>query len=264
MNSRRAFLGQVATGIGSFASVPRTVFGANERIRVGVIGYGDRGSVIAREALGCSGVQLVSASDVYVKQLERAAAETPGIGVFLDHRQMLEEAPLDAVLIATPPHLHAAQFVDSVSAGKHVYIENAMAYSVEHAKQMRGALAAAKSKPVIQIGHQSCSFGQIADAAKFLTPEKMGVVTAIHASMHRNTPHGRPQWARPVYPGMTTENIVWNKFLGDAPHVPFDPVRYRNWRYFWDYSGGNVHENMSHQLAFWYKVLNLQIPNAVT
>lgn len=264
MNSRREFLGQVATGIGSFASVPRTVFGAGERIRVGVIGYGDRGSVIAREAMGCSGVQLVAASDVYVKQLERATAETPGIGVFLDHRQMLDEVPLDAVLIATPPHLHAAQFVDSVSAGKHVYIENAMAYSVQHAKQMRAALAAAKGKPVIQVGHQSCSFGQVADAAKFLTPEKMGVVTAIHASMHRNTPHGRPQWARPVYPGMSMENIAWNKFLGDATHVPFDPVRYRNWRYFWDYSGGNVYENMSHQLAFWYKVLNLQIPNAVT
>jgi predicted dehydrogenase len=63
---------------------------------------------------------------------------------------------------------------------------------------------------------------------------------------------------------MTSENILWNKFLGEAPKVPFDPNRYINWRFFWDYSGGNVYENMCHQVAFWYKVLGLQIPRAVT
>ena len=72
--------------------------------------------------------------------------------------------------------------------------------------------------------------------------------------MYRNTPHGKPQWARPVYPDMTPENIVWKSFLGEAPEHPFDANRYINWRFFWDYSGGNVYENMCHQLSFWYKV----------
>ena len=80
--------------------------------------------------------------------------------------------------------------------------------------------------------------------------------------MYRNTPHGKPQWSRPVYPDMTPENIIWKSFLGEAPQHDFDANRYINWRFFWDYSGGNVYENMCHQLAFWYKVMNLQIPEA--
>ena len=78
--------------------------------------------------------------------------------------------------------------------------------------------------------------------------------------MYRNTPHGKPQWSRPVYPDMTPENILWNTFLGERRRVPFDANRYINWRFFWDYSGGNVYENMCHQLAFWYKVLDLRFP----
>ena len=82
--------------------------------------------------------------------------------------------------------------------------------------------------------------------------------------MYRNTPHGKPQWARPVYPDMTPENIVWKAFLGEAPPRPFDANRYINWRFFWDYSGGNVYENMCHQLSFWYKAMGLAIPRKVT
>jgi predicted dehydrogenase len=81
---------------------------------------------------------------------------------------------------------------------------------------------------------------------------------------YRNTPHGKAQWARPVYPDMTPENISWNSFLGSAPPREFDPHRFVNWRFFEDYSGGNVCENLSQQLAFWYKALNLQIPQAAT
>jgi len=116
----------------------------------------------------------------------------------------------------------------------------------------------------VQIGHQACSSGLLRDAVIFGHAYPVGKVTAVHCHMYRNTPHGKPQWSRPVYPDMTPENILWKSFLGEAPERPFDPNRYINWRFFWDYSGGNVYENMSHQLAFWYKVLNLQIPRAVT
>jgi predicted dehydrogenase len=92
----------------------------------------------------------------------------------------------------------------------------------------------------------------------------MGKVTAIHAHMYRNSPHGKPQWSRPVYPDMTPEAIAWEAFLGASPQCEFDANRYVNWRFFWDYSGGSVFENMSQQLAFWYKALDLQIPVAVS
>ncbi len=82
--------------------------------------------------------------------------------------------------------------------------------------------------------------------------------------MYRNTPHGKPQWSRPIFPDMTPENVAWASFLGEAPPREFDANRYANWRLFWDYSGGNVFENMCQQLAFWYKVLDLQIPKTAS
>lgn len=138
-----------------------------------------------------------------------------------------------------------------------------MAFTADHAKRMRAAYQKAP-RQVVQIGHQSCSFGMVKDAEAFARSGKLGKVTAIHAHMYRNTPHGKPQWSRPVFPDMTPENILWTSFLGDAPAVPFDANRYINWRFYWDYSGGNVYENMCHQAAFWYKVMGLGIPKAVT
>ena len=222
MSSRRAFLGQVATSLGGLASVPRNVLGANDRIRLGIIGYGDRGSAIAREAAACPNTQFVAVTDIYTKQLERAKAELAGVKTFMDHRQMLDDQSIDAVLIATPQHLHCLHFVDSIKAGKHVYQEKTMAFTVDHARRMRAAYAPAKAKQTVQIGHQSCSFGQVSDAFQFLSGNRMGQITAIDAAMYRNTPHGKPQWSRPVYPDMTAENILWNKFLGEAAPVPFD------------------------------------------
>ncbi len=261
MSSRRAFLGQVATGLGGLA-IP--ALGANDRLRFGIIGYGDRGQQIVADALNCPNTEFAAVCDIYTDQREKAKSVSSAIKTFIDHRLMLEQKDLDAVLIATPQHLHCEHFVDSIHAGKHVYQEKTMAFTVEHAKRMRAAYEPVKDKQVVQIGHQACSSGHVTDAASFLAGDKLGKIAAIDASMYRNTPHGKPQWSRPVKPDMTSENIVWSKFLGEAPKVPFDPNRYRNWRFFWDYSGGNVYENMCHQVAFWYKVLGLQVPQAVT
>jgi predicted dehydrogenase len=261
--SRRDFMGRVASGVGALALSGRAQ-GANDRIRLGIIGYGARGSQITADAMACPNTEFVAAADIYTEQLAKARAKIPGIKTYLDHKSMLEDKSIDAVLIATPQHLHCQHFVDSITAGKHVYQEKTMAFTVEHAKRMRAAYLPVKGKQTVQIGHQSCSFGQVADAVEFLRDNKLGKITALDAMMYRNTPHGHPQWSRPVTPTMTSENILWNKFLGEAPKVPFDPNRYINWRFFWDYSGGNVYENMCHQVAFWYKVLGLQIPRAVT
>jgi predicted dehydrogenase len=119
----------------------------------------------------------------------------------------------------------------------------------------------------VQIGHQSCSSGHMIDVQQWLSdPQKLGKITAIDMHMYRNTPHGKPQWSRTarITPDMNPENILWKSFLGDAPPHDFDPNRYMNWRFFFDYSGGNVYENMCHQMSFWYKALKLQVPKAVT
>jgi len=262
-DSRRDFIGTVATGIAGAIAVPPGVLGANDRIRIGVIGPGGQGTDLTREALACPNTEVVAFADVYTRRLENAKQLAPEAKTYLDYRYLLEDKSIDAVLIATPQHLHCEHFVASLDAGKHVYQEKTMAFSVEHAKRMRAAFQRAGNR-VVQIGHQGCSSGEVTDAANFLATGHVGKITAIHAHMYRNTPHGKPQWSRPVYPDMTPENILWKSFLGEAPQREFDANRYVNWRFFWDYSGGNVYENMCHQLAFWYKALNLQIPKAVT
>jgi predicted dehydrogenase len=266
MQTRRNFIGNVATSLaGSFAT--GRVLGANERIRAGIIGVGDRGTQLAREVIGCAGVELAAFSDVYRRRLEDATILAPDARTWLDYRQMLEDPSIDAVIIATPQHLHSDCFIAAMDAGKHVYQEKAMAFTVDHAKLMREAserAAARFGKRTVQVGHQSCSSGQVTDASNYLASGLVGQVTAIRAHMYRNTPHGKPQWTRPVYPDMTPERIAWKSFLGPAPAREFDPDRYVNWRCFWDYSGGNVHENMSQQLAFWYKTMGLAIPRAIT
>jgi predicted dehydrogenase len=271
MHSRRNFLGQVAGLAGSLAAAPSAVLGANDRIRVGIIGIGARGSEIARQAIACPGVEFVAFADVYTKRLEEAKRIAPDAATYLDHRRLLDDKSIDAVLIATPQHLHCEHFTNSLAAGKHVYQEKTMAFTVDHAKRMRAAYKRDAGKHTVQIGHQSCSSGQMSDALDFLKGGKgaaggelLGQLTAIHGHMYRNTPHGKPQWSRPVYPDMTPENILWQSFLGEAPKRDFDANRYINWRFFWDYSGGNVYENMCHQLSFWYKALDLQIPSKVT
>jgi predicted dehydrogenase len=262
MDSRRKFMGKLAGLAATMASTSR-VLGANDRIRLGIIGPGDRGTDLIHDALACANTEFVGVADVYSKALAEAAKLVPSARTYLDYRHLLEDKTIDAVLIATPQHLHCEHFVASLDAGKHVYQEKTMAFSVEHAKRMRAAYNKAGNR-VVQIGFQYTSSGWMIDAMRFFGMDLVGKVTDIHAHMFRNTPHGKPQWARPVEPEMTPENIVWKSFLGEAPQREFDANRYLNWRLFWDYSGGNFYENLSHALAFWYKVLNLRIPSAVT
>ena len=259
MQSRRIFIGKVASGLAGAIAAPN-VLAASDRIRLGIIGAGDRGTQIMREALACPNAEFVGIADIYTKRLEDARAIAPGARIYLDYRHLLDDKSIDAVLIATPQHLHCEHFVAALDAGKHVYQEKTMAFSVEHAKRMRAAFAHA-GRRTVQIGHQGCSSGQVRDAVNFLKTGNVGKITAIHAHMYRNTPHGKPQWTRPVFPDMTPENIIWKAFLGEAPARDFDANRYINWRFFWDYSGGNVYENMCHQLAFWYKAMGLKIPH---
>lgn len=262
MSSRRSFIGTVASGLATTIAAPNSVLGANDRIRLGIIGPGDRGTQLVREAISQPGVDFAAFADIYSRRLEDAKKLVSGAATYYDYRRLLDDKSIDAVLIATPQHLHCEHFVAALDAGKHVYQEKTMAFTVEHAKRMRAAYKKA-GKRVVQVGHQACSSGHVQDAAQFAAGDKLGKITGIHMHMYRNTPHGKPQWSRPVYPDMTPENVLWNSFQGEAPKHPFEANRYINWRFYWDYSGGNFYENMCHQVAFWYKIMDLQIPKSV-
>jgi predicted dehydrogenase len=263
MHSRRSFLSGWTAAVTATAVSSSRISGANDRIRIGVIGPGARGKQLMQQALACPNTEIVAAADVYTRRLDEARKLAPNAKTYLDYRYLLDDPNVDAVMIASPQHLHYEHFTATMDARKHAYQEKTMAFTVEHAKRMRAAYQRA-GKLTVQIGHQGCSMGQIADALDFVRSGNVGKITSIHAHMYRNTPHDKPQWSRAVLPDMTPENIIWKSFLGEAPPHEFDANRYINWRFFWDYSGGNFYENMCHQLAFWYKVLDLKIPPAVT
>ena len=121
-------------------SPSRRVLGANDRIRIGLIGAGGRGTEIFKVALQCPNVEGVAAADVYTRRLDELKASVPGIQTYRDSRKLLDDKSIDAVLIATPQHLHALNFVPAIQAGKDVYQEKTMAFNPDHAKRMRKAL----------------------------------------------------------------------------------------------------------------------------
>ncbi len=268
MDSRRNFLGKVASGLaGTLAAVPAQVLGANDRVGVGIIGFGDRGVELLNHVRACPNTSTVGICDIFNQQLEKAGSLAPDAALYDDYRRMLDDPAIDAILIATPQHLHAEHFCASLDASKHVYQEKTMAFTVEHAKRMRAAYRKDGGKRTVQIGHQACSFGHMHDVRQFLAgSNRVGRITAINMQTYRNTPRGKAQWSRTarITSKVNAENIAWDAFLGDAPAREFDANRYMNWRLFEDYSGGSVHENLSHQLSFWYKALNLQIPKTAS
>jgi predicted dehydrogenase len=268
MDSRRNFIGKVASGLaGTLAAGPARALGANDRVRLGIIGGGDRGMELVNQVRACQNTEITAFADVYTKRLERAQAVVPDADVHQDYRRLLDDSAIDAVIIATPQHLHAEQFCAALDAGKHIYVEKTLALTLDQAKRMRAAYHADSGRHTVQVGHQACSFGHMADVRQFLSrPERMGQITAISMQMHRNTPRNKPLWARPALltPDLRAGNVAWDAFLGETPPHAFDPQRLVHWRYFWDYSGGSVFENMSQQLSFWYKALRLEIPNTAS
>src|ERR1051326_6207569 len=142
MDSRRNFVGKVDYRLAwTLAASPARVLGANDRVRIGIIGAGDRGMELVNHIRACPNTQIAAFADIYDKRLETAAGIVPGAAIHRDYRRLLEDSAVDAVIIATPQHLHAQQFCDAIAAGKHVYLEKAMALTVTQAKQMRAAIA---------------------------------------------------------------------------------------------------------------------------
>ena len=264
MPNRRTFIKQSLGGSAALVAsgmLPSArVLGANNRIRIGLIGGGDRGQQIFHAALRCPDVEGAAVADLYTRRLEEVKQFTPGIKTYSDFRQLLDDKSIDAVLIATPQHQHALNFVPALQAGKDVYQEKTMAFNPDHANRMRKAFEG--SDRVVQVGIQSTSGSQLEVVRQYLGPEQMGAVTALHTHHFRNSLYGG--WKRQIPADCDLQHVNWKEFEGEAPDHAWDPNRYINWRFFWDYSGGNVFENMVHQVGFWYKVLNLQIPRAVT
>src|SRR5262252_925942 len=191
---RREFLKQAgaAAAIG-LALPPSRVLGANDRVRLGIIGAGARGQELMHEFVKLPDAEFVAVADVYTRRHDEAKAIAPSIKqAFRDHRRLLDLKDVDAVIVATPLHCHARHFMDTIAAGKDLYCEKTMTWSIAEAEACREA--AKRSNRVVGIGLQHQSSGQIADAKQWLKDGIVGKVTQVESWMSRNTKRGHGQW----------------------------------------------------------------------
>ena len=259
-STRRDFIKATAVGAAAMLTVPSRVLGANDRVRVGMIGVGSRGQDLLKQLLEVPNAQLVAIADVYSRRHDEARQLAPGIQTFDDHRRLLEMKDLDGVIVASPLHLHARHFLDVLAAGKDLYCEKTMTWSIPEAEQCLAAVN--KSDRVVQIGLQHESSGALADAKKWIKDGMLGKVTHVESWMSRNSPHGQGQWVRPLPSDCNPQSVNWSAFLNGRADRPFDANKFINWRLFWEFSGGNVTENMVHQIAWMMSALELPVPSA--
>jgi predicted dehydrogenase len=260
-NTRRDFIKQSALGTAAMLVYPHArVLGANDRVRVAMIGVGGRGEELLKQVLRVPNAQMVAIADVYSHRREEAKRMAPGIQTVDDYRRLLDMKDIDGVIVASPLHIHARHFQDALAAGKDLYSEKTMTWSIAEAEQCLAA--AKKSDRVVQIGLQHESSGSLADTRKWIKDGLAGKITQVDSWMSRNTPHGRPQWVRQVSSDCTAQNVNWKAFLNGRPDRPFDAFKFINWRLYWEFSGGNVTENMVHQIAWIMSALDLPEPGA--
>jgi len=259
--TRRNFMKRAALGAAAALAYPASrVLGANDRVGIGLIGAGDRGHAILKDALKVPNVEIVAFADIFTGRQQQARDMFPHAYIFGDHHDLLDRNDVDAVLVATPLHLHARHFLDTLAAGKDLYCEKTMTWSIAEAEQCRAA--AKKSDRVVTIGLQHESEGALADAKKWIRQGLPGKITQVESWMSRNSAHGKGQWVRPIPPDCKEMNVRWDAFLNGRPDRPFDAFKFINWRLYWEFSGGNITENMVHQMAWIMSALDLPLPSA--
>lgn len=238
------------------------VIGASDRIGIGSIGTGGMGTSHLRDLTKRSDAQVVAVSDVYTVRKERARKVT-GLAekdVHHDYHDLLARKDVDAVVIATPDHWHARMALDAMNAGKDVYLQKPMTYTIDEAKQV--AAAAKKLGRVLQVGSQGLSSPVYHKAKELIEGGEIGELLWAQGTSSRNSKLGEWNWK--VEPEGTPETIDWKRWLGPAPKRPFSPERYFRWRKYWDYSGGIATDLFYHTLGPLVFSMGLDFPVAVS
>jgi predicted dehydrogenase len=247
--NRRQFL---FTGTAAAAAATRgmsaraygAILGANDRVGLGVIGLGRRGSIVSAAFAQDSRVEFRALADVYDQQVtefqRRFNDHVAKAAVLVEYQKLLERKEVDAVFIAAPDHLHVQIAKDALAAGKNIYLEK----PTLHRWSERATLekAAAGSKSILQCGTQQRSGAHYLRAKQeIFDTQKLGKVLFARAVWH-NFP-----WQRRVIPSQPKPaGLNWDLFLGDAPRVPYETSRYSSWRSYHDYGNGLLADILTH------------------
>jgi predicted dehydrogenase len=243
----------------SAASYARVV-GANERVRVGVIGFGLIGRIHTRSFHGLKESQVVSVSDTFRPRMD-ACEEAVGGGIrkHADFRKLLDDQEVDAVVIGTGDHWHALQTMMACAAGKDVYVEKPTHLFVREGEWMQKV--AARTKRVVQVGTQQRSALHYQKAKELLLNGAIGDMVSVQCNFFRNV---MPGIGSPP-DGDAPAELDWNMMLGPAPMRPYNPNRaIYHFRWFWDYAGGQMTNLGHHSLDIVHWIFGIEAPKAVS
>ncbi len=265
---RTAAPGQAGSGYGrrfflaaATAAAATRVMGANDRIGLGLMGAGGRGSYVTRTAKEHGGAAIVAVADIYAPRFDAlrksltGSEQGAGPEIHRDFRALLDRKDVDAVVIGSPDHWHVPMTIAAVQAGKDVYVEKPLTHSIAEGQSVIDAVEA--SRRIVQVGYQQRSYPHMQQARELIAGGGIGRVTQVLTWWNQNYN------ARQTPPNINVAELDWRKFLGSACPRPFEPYRYGNWRWFWDYGGGTLTDLYSHWIETVHWVMGDRVPSDV-
>jgi predicted dehydrogenase len=232
--NRRSFI--IAGGLTALAST--RVLGANDTLRIGVIGAGGRMNDLLYAADRAGSYQIVAVSDVYGPHRDAFKQRSNGTATtHVNYHEVLEQQ-LDAVLIASPDHWHARMAVDAIAAGKDVYLEKPVTHTLEEGATLTHAVRS--SKQILQCGMQQRSWSHFRDAVDLIQGGSLGRVPQVRTYWWQNYLAGGPRKA------IDTQALDWKQWLGSAPDQPFSEDKFYVWRWYWNFGGGAMTDLFTH------------------
>jgi predicted dehydrogenase len=279
-NTRRAFLATAAAATsvltasakekmikpGLTAKSASRTLGANDRIRVGMIGVGIMGTGhlrdFTRQQNQDKDIEVVAISDVYKRHRERAQAisKLEEKNIVVDYREVLRRDDVDCVLIATPDHWHAQMAIDAFAAGKDVYLQKPITLTVDESAQV--IAAAKKYNRVLQVGSQFLSDARWHKVKELIGEGAIGEVLWGQTTYSRNSVVG--EWNYYVDEEASPETIDWTRWLGPAKKRPFSGERFFRWRKYWEYSNGIASDLFYHRVGPMLFAMGAQYPTRVS
>ena len=238
---RRSFL--IAGGLTALAST--RVLGANDTLRVGVIGAGGRMNDLLNAADKAENYQIAAVSDVYAPRRDAVKQRSNGTATtHVDYRELLDQ-PLDAVIIASPDHWHVRMAVDAIAAGKDVYLEKPVTHTIEEGATLTHAVRSGKK--ILQCGMQQRSWSHFRDAVDLIQGGSLGRVPQVRTYWWQNYLAWRNSKAVDV------QALDWKRWLGSAPDQPFSEEKFYVWRWYWNFGGGAMTDLFTHwiDVAHW-------------
>jgi predicted dehydrogenase len=232
---RRSFI--IATGMTALAAT--RVFGANEKIRLGLIGAGQRMKGLIDSANKAGPCEIAAVSDVYGPHRDLFKERSGGLATtHLDYREVLDNKDVDAVIIASPDHWHLRMALDAIAAGKDVYLEKPVTHSLDEGPVLTKAVRS--SKQVLQCGMQQRSWAHFRDAVDLIQGGSLGRVVQVRTYWWQNYHTNWPMKA------VDQQALDWKTWLGSAPEQPFSDEKFSHWRWFWNFGGGAMTDLFTH------------------